>query len=100
MEFTVMLVVRGVWVLSTYGVEPKILGEFYGLMAWVTAWYSPEIFYSVAWRFMGAGREASAAFAEEIVFAIGEPRVARRVCIADLLRVVRVVWKKMGLCVL
>ena len=100
MESTVMLVVRGVWVLSTNGVEPKILGEFYGLMAWVTAWYFPEIFYSVAWRFMGAGREVGAAFAEEIVLAIGEPRVARRVCIADLLRVVRVVWKKMGLCVL
>ena len=95
-----MLVVRGVWMLSTNGVEPKILGEFYGLMAWVTSWYFPEIFYSVAWQFMGAGREAGAAFVEEIVLVIGEPRVARRVCIADLLRVVRVVWKKMGLCVL
>ncbi len=37
-EFTVMLVVRGVGVLCTYGVEPKILGEFYGLVTWVTAW--------------------------------------------------------------
>ena len=100
MEFTVMLVVRGVWVLSTNGVEPKILGEFYGLMAWVTAWYFPEIFYSVAWRFMGAGREVGAAFAEEIVLAIGMLRVTQRTRIADLLRVVRVVWKKMGLCVL
>lgn len=89
MEFTVMLVVRGVWVLSTNGVEPKILGEFYGLMAWVTAWYSPEIFYSVAWRFMGAGREAGAAFVEEIVFAIGMLRVTQRTRIADLLRAVR-----------
>ncbi|MBB1536963.1 MAG: hypothetical protein HG464_002580 [Bacteroidia bacterium] len=89
MEFTVMLVVRGVWVLYTYGVEPKILGEFYGLMAWVAAWYSPEIFYSVAWRFMGAGREVGAAFVEEIVFAIGMLWVTQRTRIADLLRVVR-----------
>lgn len=89
MEFTVMLVVRGVGVLYTYGVEPKILGEFYGLMAWVAAWYSPEIFYSVAWRFMGAGREVGAAFVEEIVFAIGMLWVTQRTRIADLLRVVR-----------
>ncbi len=95
-----MLVVRGVGVLSTNGVEPKILGEFYGLMAWVTSWYFPEIFYSVAWQFMGAGREAGAARVGGTVLAIGEPRVARRVCIADLLRVVRAVWKKMGICVL
>lgn len=88
-EFTVMLVVRGVGVLYTYGVEPKILGEFYGLMAWVAAWYSPEIFYSVAWRFMGAGREVGAAFVEEIVFAIGMLWVTQRTRIADLLRVVR-----------
>ena len=88
-EFTVMLVVRGVGVLYTYGVEPKILGEFYGLMAWVAAWYSPEIFYSVAWQFMGAGREAGAAFVEEIVFAIGMLWVTQRTRIADLLRVVR-----------
>ena len=89
MEFTVMLVVRGVGVLYTYGVEPKILGEFYGLMAWVTSWYFPEIFYSVAWQFMGAGREAGAAFVEEIVFAIGMLWVTQRTRIADLLRVVR-----------
>ena len=89
MEFTIVLVVRGVGVICTYGVEPKILGGFYGLMMWVPAWYPHEIFYSVAQRFMGAGREAGAALVEELVLAIGMLRATQRTRIADLLRVAR-----------